>query len=180
MQFISCTHLDSNFLFDDNKSEICGYNLVRCDHPSNDKRSGVCIYSESFLPLRILIIQYFQESILTILATFYFFILFFFIRIYFMQCCTATKRHGVNRKRSTKKINHAGNLLKKNIQLSFYRSRAQFQDDFETFVENLELNLESLVQRNPLLVVKSETLMRNHTTVLVKAKLALREMQPKI
>lgn len=97
-----------------------------------------------------------------------------------MQCCTATKRHGVNRKRSTKKINHAGNLLKKNLQLSFYRSRAQFQDDFETFVENLELNLESLVQRNPLLVVKSETLMRNHTTVLVKAKLALREMQPKI
>ena len=37
--------------------------------------------------------------------------------------------------------------------LSLYRTPSQSQDDFETFTENLELNLENLVQRNPFLVV---------------------------
>ena len=37
--------------------------------------------------------------------------------------------------------------------LSLYRSPGQSQDDFESFTENLELNLENLVQRNPFLVV---------------------------
>ena len=37
--------------------------------------------------------------------------------------------------------------------LSLCRSPSQSQDDFETFTENLELNLENLVQRNPFLVV---------------------------
>ena len=36
--------------------------------------------------------------------------------------------------------------------LSLYRSPSQSQDDFETFIENLELNLENSVQRNPFLV----------------------------
>ena len=37
--------------------------------------------------------------------------------------------------------------------LSLYRSQTQSQDGFETFTENLELNLENLVQRNLFLVV---------------------------
>ena len=37
--------------------------------------------------------------------------------------------------------------------LSLYRSSNQSQDDFETFTENLKLNSENLVQRNPFLVV---------------------------
>ena len=37
--------------------------------------------------------------------------------------------------------------------LSHYGSPRQSQDDFETFTENLELNLENLVQRNAFLVV---------------------------
>ena len=37
--------------------------------------------------------------------------------------------------------------------LSLYRSPSQSQDDFESFTENLELNLENLVQMNAFLFV---------------------------
>ena len=37
--------------------------------------------------------------------------------------------------------------------LSLNRSPSQTQDDFETFSEKLELNLENLMQRNPFLAV---------------------------
>ena len=43
---------------DDNNLEISGYTLVRSDHPSHNKRGGVCIHYKSFLPLRILNVQY--------------------------------------------------------------------------------------------------------------------------
>ena len=43
--------------------EISGYNLIRCDHPSNNKRGVICIYYKQFLPLRILNVQYLQECI---------------------------------------------------------------------------------------------------------------------
>ena len=36
-----------------------------------------------------------------------------------MQGWAATKRHGVARKRSTKRLNHTGNLFTKNLQLTF-------------------------------------------------------------
>ena len=39
------------------------------------------------------------------------------------------------------------------FNFNLYRSRSQSQDDFETFTENLELNLENMVQTNPFLVV---------------------------
>ena len=39
------------------------------------------------------------------------------------------------------------------IFLSVYRSPRQSHDDFETFTENLGLNSENMVQRNPFLVV---------------------------
>ena len=55
---ISETYLDSSSPSDDSNLEISGYTLVRSDHPSNNKRRGVCIYYKSFLPLRILNVQY--------------------------------------------------------------------------------------------------------------------------
>ena len=60
---ISETYLDSNTSPDDNNLEISGYNLIRSDHPSNNKRGGICIYYKHFLPLRILDVQYLQECI---------------------------------------------------------------------------------------------------------------------
>ena len=115
---ISEIYLDSSTPFDDNNLEISGYTflvkfLVRLDYPSNNKREGVCIFYKSFLPLRILDVQYLQESIC------------FEFKIGHKTC----------------------NFL------SPYRSQSQRQDDFETFTENLYLNLENLVQRNLFLVV---------------------------
>ena len=37
--------------------------------------------------------------------------------------------------------------------ITLYRSPSQNQDDFQTFIDNLEMNLETLAQRNPFLVV---------------------------
>ena len=37
--------------------------------------------------------------------------------------------------------------------LTLYRSPSQNQDDFQAFIDNLEMNLESLAQRNPFLMV---------------------------
>ena len=42
---------------------------------------------------------------------------FFLIRIHSMQCRTATTRHGVTKKRNTKRLSHTGNLFRKNLQL---------------------------------------------------------------
>ena len=42
---------------------------------------------------------------------------FFLIGIRSMQGRTATIRHGVTRKRSTKRLKHTGNLFRKNLQL---------------------------------------------------------------
>ena len=37
--------------------------------------------------------------------------------------------------------------------ISLYRSPSQFKDEFESFADNLELHLDSIVQRNPYLIV---------------------------
>ena len=60
---ISETYLDSNASPDDKNMEISGFNLIRSDHPSNNKRGGICIYYKHLLPLRILNVQYLQECI---------------------------------------------------------------------------------------------------------------------
>ena len=60
---LSETYLDSSTTSDDDNLAISGYNLIRSDHPSNNKRGGVCIYYKNFLPLRLLNIQYLQECI---------------------------------------------------------------------------------------------------------------------
>ena len=55
--------LNSNILPNDSNLEIPGYNLVRCDYPSNKKRGGVCEYYRSYLPLRIIDINYLNECL---------------------------------------------------------------------------------------------------------------------
>ena len=53
-----------------------------------------------------------------IFGVFYLFIyLFILIGIHSMQGSTATMRHGVTRKRSTKRLEHTENLFRKNLQL---------------------------------------------------------------
>ena len=37
--------------------------------------------------------------------------------------------------------------------ITLYRSPSQNQDDFQAFIDNLEMNLETLAQRNPFLMV---------------------------
>ena len=60
---LSETYFDSSFLVNDENLVIQGYNLVRCDHPTNSKRGGVCVYYKDSLPLKITDIQYLQECI---------------------------------------------------------------------------------------------------------------------
>ena len=57
--------------------------------------------------------------------------------------------------------------------IALYRSPSQSQDQFESFKENLGLNLESAVQNNPFLVVllgdfnaKSNNWWKNDTTTI--------------
>ena len=45
------TFLDSSFSSDDENLRIQGYELIRSDHPSGDKKGGVCIYYKEHLPL---------------------------------------------------------------------------------------------------------------------------------
>ena len=53
-----------------------------------------------------------RKDLLTYLRYF-----FFKIGIYSMQGWTATTRHGITRKRVTKRLKHKGNLFRKNLQL---------------------------------------------------------------
>ena len=60
---LSETCLDSSIPTNNDKWDINGYNLVRSDHPSNNKRGEVCIYYRSYLPLRVININYLNECI---------------------------------------------------------------------------------------------------------------------
>ena len=68
---ISETYLDSSIPSNDSNLEILGYTLICSDHSSNNKRGGFCIYYKRSLPLRILNVQYLQESICFELKIFY-------------------------------------------------------------------------------------------------------------
>ena len=48
---LSETFLDSSIADDDQRLKIDGYDLHRCDHPSNSRRGGVCLYYKSHLSL---------------------------------------------------------------------------------------------------------------------------------
>ena len=60
---LSETYLNSEISTDDKNLEIPGYYLLRADHPSNNKRGGVCIFYRTNLPLRVLNISYLSECI---------------------------------------------------------------------------------------------------------------------
>ena len=60
---LSESNLDSSTTSEDNNLAISGHNLIRFDHPSNNKRGGFCIYYKNFLPFCIVSIQYLQEYI---------------------------------------------------------------------------------------------------------------------
>ena len=60
---LSETYLNSEISTDDKNLEIPGYYLLPADHPSNNKRGGVCIFYRTNLPLRVLNISYLSECI---------------------------------------------------------------------------------------------------------------------
>ena len=57
------TYLNSDISSDNENLDIPDYRLIQCDHPSNDKRSGVCVYFKSSLPIQILSISMLHECI---------------------------------------------------------------------------------------------------------------------
>lgn len=59
---ISETYFD-NPLEAENNISILGYSLTRADHPSNTKRSGVCIYCKESLAVRVVDIAYLSECV---------------------------------------------------------------------------------------------------------------------
>ena len=50
---ISETYLDSSVHADDRDILINGYNLICADHPSNNKRGGMCIYYRESLAVQL-------------------------------------------------------------------------------------------------------------------------------
>ena len=62
--FLSKTYLDSTIQSDNDNLEIPGHNLVRSDHPSNNKRGGICIYYKASPLLRVIRFSFLQECII--------------------------------------------------------------------------------------------------------------------
>ena len=109
---LSETYLNSSVPYDDGNLEIPGYNLIRTDHQSEDKRGGVCIYYKNTLHLKLLDIHILQECIN------------FKIKIENKLC----------------------NFI------VLYPSPSQFQGTFESFIDNLETNIDTIVTENPYLI----------------------------
>ena len=61
---ISETYLNCSITENDDSLRIPRYNLIRSDHPSNNKKGGVAIYYKHFLPLKLIDVNYLRESIL--------------------------------------------------------------------------------------------------------------------
>ena len=61
--YISESYLNSDTSSNDNNLNIPGYNMPRADHPSGNRRGGVCIYYKESLPIKMLSINYLQECI---------------------------------------------------------------------------------------------------------------------
>ena len=110
---ISESYLNSENSSSDDNLNMTGYNMIRADHPSGNRRGRVCIYYKESLPIKMLNINYLQECIS------------FDLKIG-NKLCSIT---------------------------SLYRSPSQTADEFDNFLNNLSLTLESVIQRNPLLTV---------------------------
>ena len=50
---LSETYLNHDTLSNNDNLKIPGYELIRIDHPSNQKRGGICIYDKDFLPIKV-------------------------------------------------------------------------------------------------------------------------------
>ena len=61
---ISETYLDSSVQSDDRDISINGYNLIRADLPSNNKRGGVCIYYRESLAVQLVKTNYLNQCLL--------------------------------------------------------------------------------------------------------------------
>ena len=61
---ISETYLDSSVRTDDRDILINGYNIIRADHPSNNKRGGVCIYYRESLAVQLVKTNYLSKCLL--------------------------------------------------------------------------------------------------------------------
>ena len=61
---ISETYLDSSVPTDDRDTLINGYNLIRADHPSNNKRGEVCICYRESLAVQLVKTNYLSECLL--------------------------------------------------------------------------------------------------------------------
>ena len=60
---ISESYLNSEILSSDDNLIMSGYNMFRADHPSGNRRGGVCIYYKESLPIKLLNINYLNECI---------------------------------------------------------------------------------------------------------------------
>ena len=110
---ISESYLNSDTSSNDNNLNIRGYNMPRADHPSGNRRGGVCICYKESLPIKMLNINYLQECI-----------------------CFDLK---IGSKLST--------------IVSLYRSPSQSADEFDNFLNKLNLTMESITQKNLFLTV---------------------------
>ena len=61
---ISETYLDSSVPADDRDTLINGHKLIRADHPSNNKRGGMCIYYREYLAVQLVETNYLSECLL--------------------------------------------------------------------------------------------------------------------
>ena len=125
--------LSETFLYsiDDDNFQIPRYSSARVDHPSNTKRGGVLLYHKSFLPIKLIDVNYLNE------------------------CISLELRIG-------------GKVCK---FLTLYRLSSQNKDEFETYLDNLELNFDHMADKNPYLMLvlgdfsaKSNSWYRNDST----------------
>ena len=63
MTCLSETYLNQDTLFDDDNLRIPGYELISVDHPSNQKRGGICIYHKDFFPIKVNNVSYLKECL---------------------------------------------------------------------------------------------------------------------
>ena len=81
---------------------------------------GLCNISKKNRVIKIMFCMMVSMKVfykLIVLFLVFFIYLFILIGIHSMQGSTATMRHGVTRKRSTKRLEHTENLFRKNLQL---------------------------------------------------------------
>ena len=60
---LSETYLNHANLSNNGNLKIPGYELIRVDHPSNQKRGGICIYHKDFLSIKVNNVSYLKECL---------------------------------------------------------------------------------------------------------------------